>query len=152
MQEGYFRRSEQYQMLSDRVSEAIGQRLSAQIAKGVWQVSLQLSPRHLGKIDIRLGMRGTGTIDAEFNTSQQSTRDLLLNGLPKLKEVMALSGMDLSRMDVRHEGASTTGGNPQPRQPLPAAAQADLPPQQVPAAQIAPHTARIGADGLDVMV
>ncbi len=152
MQDDYFRRSEQYQMLSDRVSEAIGQRLSAQIAKGVWQVNLQLSPRHLGKIDIRLGMRGTGTIDAEFNTSQQSTRDLLLNGLPKLKEVMAQSGLDLSRMDVRHEGASANGGNAHTRQPLPAAAQLVLPDQQVAATQIAPHTARVGADGLDVMV
>ncbi|MCX7139905.1 MAG: flagellar hook-length control protein FliK [Proteobacteria bacterium] len=152
MQDAHFRRSEQYQQLSDRVSEAIGQRLSAQIAKGEWQVSLQLNPRHLGKIDVRLGMRGGGTIDAEFNTDQQHTRDLLLNGLPRLKEVMAASGIDMANMEVKHEGASAQGGNPHARQSLRATPPGPFPGTQTPAAQAASHTARIGADGLDVMV
>ena len=152
MQDAHFRRSEQYQMLSDRVSEAIGQRLSAQIAKGTWQASMQLNPSHLGKIDIRLSMRGSGTIDAEFNASQAHTKDLLLNGLPRLKEIMAESGIDLSRMDVKHEGASAHGGNPRARQPLPAAGSPGHPSPQAPAAPSAPHIARIGADGLDVLV
>ena len=152
MQDAYFRRSEQYQFLSDRVSEAIGQRLSAQIARGVWQLNLQLNPRHLGKIDIRLGMRGGGTIDAEFNADQQHTRDLLLNGLPRLKEVMAASGVDMANMEVKHEGASAQGGRPHARQSLPATHAGPLPDTQAPVAQAASHTARIGADGLDVMV
>lgn len=152
LQDAYFRRSEQYQLLSDRVSEAIGQRLSAQIARGAWQVSLQLSPAHLGKIDIRLGMSGNGTIDAEFKTSQQHTKDLLLNGLPRLKEVMAQSGIDLASMNVRHEGASANGGNPPPRHSQLAANPVALPDHQEPAAELASRTARIGADGLDVMV
>ena len=152
LQDAYFRRSEQYQLLSDRVSEAIGQRLSAQIARGAWQVSMQLSPAHLGKIDIRLGMSGSGTIDAEFKTSQQHTKDLLLNGLPRLKEVMAQSGIDLASMNVRHEGASANGGNPPPRHSQLAANPVALPDHQEPAAELASRTARIGADGLDVMV
>ena len=152
MQDAHFRRSEQYQQLSDRVSEAIGQRLSAQIAKGEWQVNLQLNPRHLGKIDVRLGMRGGGTIDAEFNTDQQHTRDLLLNGLPRLKEVMAASGMDMANIEVKHGGASAQGRNPQARQSLPATPPGPLADTQTPVAQAASHTARIGADGLDVMV
>lgn len=153
MQDAHFRRSEQYQLLSDRASEAIGQRLSAQIAKGVWQLNLQLNPRHLGKIDIRLGMRGSGTIDAEFNADQQHTRDLLLNGLPRLKEVMAASGMELANMEVKHGGASAQGGNPHARQSLPTTTPGPLPDTQATVAQAAAsHTARIGADGLDVMV
>ena len=152
MQDAHFRRSEQYQMLSDRVAEAIGQRLSAQIAKGMWQANLQLNPNHLGKIDIRLSMRGSGTIDAEFNASQPHTQDLLLTGLPRLKEIMAESGMDLGRMDVKHEGASAHGDNPRARQSLPAASPVELSSLQAPAVQSAPHVARIGADGLDVMV
>ena len=152
MQDAYFRRSEQYQFLSDRVSEAIGQRLSAQIAKGVWQLNLQLNPRHLGKIDIRLGMRAGGTIDAEFNADQQHTRDLLLNGLPRLKEVMAASGMEMATMEVKHGGTSAQGGNPHARQSLPTTPPGPLTDTQAPVAQAASHTARIGADGLDVMV
>jgi flagellar hook-length control protein FliK len=152
MQDAYFRRSEQYQFLSDRVSEALGQRLSAQIAKGVWELNLQLNPRHLGKIDIRLGMRGSGTIDAEFNADQQHTRDLLLNGLPRLKEVMAASGMEMANMEVKHGGTSAQGGHPHARQSLPTTLPGPLPDTQAPVAQAASHTARIGADGLDVMV
>ena len=152
MQDAHFRRSEQYQLLSDRVAEAIGQRLSAQIAKGMWQANLQLNPSHLGKIDIRLSMRGSGTIDAEFNASQPHTQDLLLNGLPRLKEIMAESGVELARTEVKHEGASAHGGNPRARQSLPAASPVELSSLQAPAAQSAPHIARIGADGLDVLV
>ena len=152
MQDARFRRSEQYQALSDRASEAIGQRLSAQIAKGAWQLNLRLSPAHLGKIDIRLGMRESGTIDAEFNVSQAHTQDLLLNGLPRLKEVMAQSGMDLSTIDVKHDGASAHEGNAHTRQPLHTAGPAVLRDQEAPAAQITAPAARIGVDGLDVTV
>jgi len=97
-------------------------------------------------------MRGSGTIDAEFNASQPHTQDLLLNGLPRLKEIMAESGVELARTEVKHEGASAHGGNPRARQSLPAASPVELSSLQAPAAQSAPHIARIGADGLDVLV
>ena len=43
--------------LKEKLGKVLGERLSAQIARGEWSLRLQLSPAHLGAIDIRLQMR-----------------------------------------------------------------------------------------------
>lgn len=106
-------RAEQYDKLSQRLAEALGQRLAAQIAKGDWKVEMALRPIDLGKIDIELKMN-QGQLQASFNASEASTRDLIVNGLPKLKEILSQLGMEVAsvNVNVRQEGQS--GGNPTP--------------------------------------
>jgi len=147
-----FRRSEQYQLLSDRVSAAVGQRISAEVAKGAWQLDLQLNPAHLGRIDIRLGRRGGGRIDAEFNASESSTKELLASGLPKLKEVMASAGLELNSLSIRGDSAapkdngssSKQGGSPGSH--LPTTSESETAPASN------SRTNYIRADGLDVTI
>ena len=112
MQDAAFRRGEQYQLLTEKMTTALGQRISSEFAKGTWQLDLQLSPAHLGKIDVRLGKKNGGKIDAEFTTTESGTRDLLIAGLPKLKEIMALSGLELNTMSVRRDSADGQGHTP----------------------------------------
>ena len=112
MQDAAFRRGEQYQLLTEKMTTALGQRISSEFAKGTWQLDLQLSPAHLGKIDVRLGKKNGGKIDAEFTTTESATRDLLIAGLPKLKEIMALSGLELNSMSVRRDSAEGQGHTP----------------------------------------
>lgn len=111
-------RTEQYDKLSQRLGEALGQRLAAQIAKGDWKVEMALRPIDLGKIDIELKMN-QGQLQASFNASEAATRDLIVNGLPKLKDVLAQLGMEVAsvNVNVRQEGQS--GGNPTPGKPSP---------------------------------
>ncbi|MFM7483983.1 MAG: hypothetical protein ACKO2S_06970 [Burkholderiaceae bacterium] len=45
-------RAEQYDKLSQRLAEALGQRLAAQIARGDWKVEIALLPKDLWNIDI----------------------------------------------------------------------------------------------------
>ncbi len=45
-------RVQQYEKISQRVAEALGQRLAAQIARGDWKVDLTLKPHNLGNIGI----------------------------------------------------------------------------------------------------
>ncbi len=106
-------RAEQYDKLSQRLAEALGQRLSAQIARGDWKVEMALRPKDLGNIDIQLQMN-RGELQASFSASQMATRDLIAEGLPKLREVLAQLGMEVASVDVNVRQESQHGGNPTP--------------------------------------
>ena len=148
-------RAEQYDKLSQRLGEALGQRLAAQIAKGDWKVEMALRPIDLGKIDIELKMH-QGELQASFHASEASTRDLILNGLPKLKEVLAQLGMEVASVDVNVRQESQSGGNPTPGQPSPriaavgSRARSDeaAAPGELPAAR----SVKLSDNGLDLLV
>ena len=153
IQDAAFRRSEQYQLLSDRVSAAVGQRISAEVAKGTWQLDLQLHPAHLGRIDIRLGRRAGGRIDAEFNASESSTKDLLAAGLPKLKEVLASAGLELNSLNISGDSAARKENGTSSKQG--SAQSSALPSRSGSTTAPTPPSSRtnyIRADGLDVTI
>ena len=106
-------RAEQYDKLSQRLAEALGQRLSAQIARGDWKVEMALRPKDLGNIDIQLQMN-RGELQATFSASHMATRDLIAEGLPKLREVLAQLGMEVASVDVNVRQESQHGGNSTP--------------------------------------
>lgn len=108
-------RSEQYEKLTQRLAEALGQRLSAQIARGDWKVELALKPHNLGNIDIQLNMKG-GELEASFKASHPMTQELIADGLPRLKQVLAELGMDIASMNVNIRQNSQNGGNSTPGQ------------------------------------
>ncbi len=147
-------RAEQYERLSQRLGEALGQRLAAQIARGEWKVELALKPHELGAIEIELQMK-QGALEASFSASQSATRELIADSLPRLKEVLAQLGMDVATMNVNVRQNGQNGGNPTPgRQPHGAATgavagkSASEPASALPAATQATG----GKDGLDVLV
>ncbi len=106
-------RAEQYEKLSQRLGEALGQRLAGQIARGVWKVELALKPQDLGNIEIKLDMKD-GALEASFKATEALTRDLITDGLPKLKEALAQSGMEVAELNVNVRQDSQNGGNPTP--------------------------------------
>ncbi len=153
IQDAAFRRSEEYQLLSDRVSAAVGQRISAEVAKGTWQLDLQLHPAHLGRIDIRLGRRAGGRIDAEFNASESSTKDLLAAGLPKLKEVLASAGLELNSLNISGDSAARKENGTSSKQG--SAQSSALPSRSGSTTAPTPPSSRtnyIHADGLDITI
>ena len=89
----FSRRHEQYLEVSKRLTQAVGERLSAQIAKGAWRVEMDLHPKTLGRIEIQLEMKN-GELEAHFNSSQTMTRDLLQESFSKLKEILSEHGID----------------------------------------------------------
>ena len=106
-------RADQYQQLSQRLGEALGQRLAAQIARGNWNVELTLKPQDLGNIEIKLDMK-QGNLEASFNASEAMTRDLIVDGLPRLKETLAQSGMEVAQVNVNVRQDGQNGGNSTP--------------------------------------
>ena len=106
------RRHEQYLEVSKRLTQAVGERLSAQIAKGAWRVEMDLHPKTLGRVEIQLEMKN-GELEAHFNSSQTITRDLLQESFSKLKDILSEHGIDsayigLGTGENRHSDGNST--------------------------------------------
>ena len=93
------RRSTDLEPVTRKMSEIIGQRLLAQISKGAWRVEMELYPRSLGRVEIHLEMVN-GQLEAHFQTNQSLTREILAEGIPRLKESLEEHGMESAYVSV----------------------------------------------------
>lgn len=104
------------QDLADKMSTAIGQRLLESIEKGEWQVKIHLKPVELGHIEVDLKMKNNA-LEAHFSASQSIARELLEQGLGRLKETLQQTGMDVASVRVNDGQLSRNGGDSTPRDP-----------------------------------
>ena len=95
-----------------QLSEALGQRLAANIAAGHYRLTFNVHPRELGAIDVVMEMRD-GRLDAQINTSNAVTRELLGDSLPRLRDALQQSGVNLAQLQV---GSDTQQGQSQDRE------------------------------------
>ena len=100
------------EMAGRQLSEALGQRLAANIAAGHYRLSFNVNPRELGAIDVVMEMRD-GRLDAQINTGNAVTRELLGDSLPRLREALQQSGINLAHLQV---GSDSQQGQTQGRQ------------------------------------
>jgi len=109
-------RSENIQNLADKMGQAVGQRILSEMEKGQWHLKLQLRPATLGHIEVEMRMR-SGEFDAIFTAPNATTRDLLQDGMAKLKETLARMGMDVANIHVGNGQTGQSGGDSTPRSP-----------------------------------
>ncbi|MFM7342281.1 MAG: flagellar hook-length control protein FliK, partial [Betaproteobacteria bacterium] len=145
-------RAEQYEQLAQRLGEALGQRLQSQLERGQWKMQMRLDPAHLGRIDLDLDMN-SGALDAVFRSDNQITRDLIAQGLPRLKESLSQSGTAVANVWVQGDSSRQSGGNPTPRrapEPREQAANHSQPSQDLPV-QATGNRTRQGTSAWDVL-
>lgn len=106
-----WRKHDQHMEMSRRLTEALGQRLSAQIARGAWRVEMDIHPKSLGRIEIQLEMKN-GELEAHFNASKHLTRELLQDSLPKLREALDQHGIDSAYIGLGAGQQRHSDGNP----------------------------------------
>jgi hypothetical protein len=105
------RKHDQHMEMSRRLTEALGQRLSAQIARGAWRVEMDIHPKSLGRIEIQLEMKN-GELEAHFNASKHLTRELLQDSLPKLREALDQHGIDSAYIGLGAGQQQQSDGKP----------------------------------------
>ena len=105
---------ERAQRLADRLGEAVGQRMLTELEKGNWHLNLKLRPESLGSIDIEMRMNA-GQLNAQFTAHQAATRDLISDGLNRLKDTLAQMGMNVAQMNVNGGRSQQRGGDSTPR-------------------------------------
>jgi flagellar hook-length control protein FliK len=99
------------EMAGRALSEALGQRLVANIAEGHYRLAFNVNPRALGAIDVVMEMRD-GRLEAQINTTNAVTRELLGDSLPRLRDALQQSGINLAHLQV---GSESQQGNAQGR-------------------------------------
>jgi flagellar hook-length control protein FliK len=110
------RRQDDYMQLSRQLTDALGKRLTAQIQRGSWQVEMDLHPKSLGRIEVQLEMKN-GELEARFISANATTRDLINEGMPRLREALQEHGTETASMDLGSanqgaaDGKSTGSGN-----------------------------------------
>ena len=143
--------SDQMQQLSEKMADAIGERMLRELEKGQLNLRLSLKPAHLGHIEVEMRLRA-GELDATFAAPQAATRELLQEGLARLRDSLAQAGMDVANLNVkngqnRQNGGDSTAGQ---RQSAPKAAPSDAADSPVASVESTPRARR--SDGWDVMV
>ena len=106
-------RSENIQNLAEKMGQAVGQRILSEMERGQWHLKLQLRPATLGHIEVEMRMR-SGEFDAVFNAPNAITRDLLQDGMSKLRETLSQMGMDVANIHVGGGQTGQSGGDPTP--------------------------------------
>jgi len=107
-------RTGQIQELANKLGEALGARLQEQMERGQWRLHLKLNPGHLGQIDVELDMHAGG-LDAVFKTENMLTKELITQGMSRLKDSLAESGTAVADVWVNSESKRESGGNPTPQ-------------------------------------
>ena len=96
------------EQLVQRMGEQIAQRLMNKLAQGEWQFKFVLNPKNMGEIQVNLRMHA-GSLDGTFVASQTATRDMLGDGLQRLKDVLQNAGMNVANFDVGADHSSRQG-------------------------------------------
>lgn len=144
-------RSEQLQAQAEKMGQAVGERMLTEIEKGHWHLKMMLRPATLGHIEVEMRLRN-GELDASFSASQAQTRDLLQDGLSKLKETLNQMGMDVASMNIHDGSARQRGGDSTPRKADAQASAGASQPQDQPTEVLIQQSARTGQDGWDILV
>ena len=101
------RRQDDYTQMSRQLAAALGKRLTAQIQQGSWRVEMDLHPRSLGRVEVQLEMKN-GELEAHFVAANATTRDLINEGMPRLREAFQEYGTETAYVDV---GLANQGGS-----------------------------------------
>ena len=107
-------RAEQIQALANKLGHELGERLQEQMERGQWRLHLKLNPGHLGQIDVELDMHAGG-LDAIFKTDNMLTKELITQGMSRLRDSLAQSGTAVADVWVNSESKRESGGNPTPQ-------------------------------------
>ena len=144
-------RAETIQNLADKMGHAIGQRILSEMEKGQWHLKLQLRPATLGHIEVEMRLR-SGEFDAVFTAPHQLTRDLLQDGMSRLKETLSQMGMDVASIHVQDGQSGQRGGESTPGGTLAGKAKEEPESKETQTDPSLAQQVKKPSDGLDILV
>ncbi|HEX2797412.1 MAG TPA: flagellar hook-length control protein FliK [Immundisolibacter sp.] len=108
---------------SPQFSQELGERLLWLVREGVHEARLQLNPRELGPIEVRVGV-SDGAAQLSFSAQHAGTVAAVQQSLPQLREMLAQQGLQLGQADVSQQQAGAGQQTPQQGSSQQAAAEA----------------------------
>lgn len=101
-----------------RWADELGSRLVMMGTRGQNEGSLTLNPEHLGPLEVRISMN-QNTANVWFGAQHADTRAALAEALPRLREMLAESGLSLGHAGVSQEAPRGQADQTQAMQPRP---------------------------------
>jgi len=144
-------RRESIQNLAEKMGQAVGQRILSEIERGQWHLKLSLRPATLGHIEVEMRMR-SGEMDAVFTAGQALTRELLNEGMSKLKDTLNQMGMDVASLKVDDGHNRQRGGDSTPDRQANVRDNAPTESADAAASQPVLVQTKMGSEGWDVLV
>lgn len=102
-------------------TDELGTRLTWMAHQGIESASLQLSPEHLGPVQVSISVRD-GQASVWFGATQPDTRAALQQSLPQLRQLFAGQGLTLADAGVSRESPRGQDRQSASRPTAPAAA------------------------------
>ncbi|MXR69447.1 hypothetical protein GNT65_12320 [Shewanella sp. JBTF-M18] len=102
----------QMQEMIQKFSPVMRQQLVAMVSQGVQQAEIRLDPPELGHMMVRVQVQGEQT-QVQFHVTQTQTRDLVEQAIPRLRELLAEQGMQLTDSNVSQGGKEQGGSGEQ---------------------------------------
>jgi flagellar hook-length control protein FliK len=90
------------QQAARQMQDQMGQQLQRMVMEGRWQASLSLKPAHLGQVSVNLVME-EGVLQTQLLSGNAAVRELLEASLPRLREQLEQSGLQLADVSVGSE-------------------------------------------------
>jgi len=144
-------RRENISTLAEKMGQAVGERILSELERGQWHLKLSLRPATLGHIEVEMRMR-SGEMDAVFTAPQALTRELLNEGMSKLKDTLNQMGMDVASLKVDDGQSRQRGGESTPERQAQLKDNAPTESADAPVSQTVAAKTKMGTDGWDVMV
>jgi flagellar hook-length control protein FliK len=91
-------------------ADEVGNRVMWMVGRAESKAELVLTPPHLGKVEVSINLNGDQTT-AQFIAATQSARDALEQAMPRLREILAQSGISLGQANVSTSGEQQTSGD-----------------------------------------
>lgn len=85
--------------------QAMSQRIMWLVNRGISAAELQLNPRDLGPVDVRISVTGEHTT-VHFSSQHAAVRDVLESNVVRLREMLESSGLDLADVNVSDQSHS----------------------------------------------
>jgi flagellar hook-length control protein FliK len=99
---------------SPQFGPQLGERLLWLVRDGIHEARLQLNPRELGPVEVRLSV-GDGAAQVSFSAQHAGTAAAVQQSLPQLRDLLAQQGLQLGQASVFHQpaGDGAAGGQQQ---------------------------------------
>jgi flagellar hook-length control protein FliK len=80
-------------------NQAFSERVVWMARGGIQEAQLQLNPRHLGPVEVRLSVQ-QDQVNVQFTAQHATTREAIEQALPRLRDLLGDSGLQLGQADV----------------------------------------------------
>ena len=97
------------QEMIQKFSPVMQQQLLTMVKQGVQHAEIRLDPPELGHMMVRIQVQGDQT-QVQFQVMQHQTKDLVEQAIPRLRELLAEQGMQLSDSHVSQGGGGRQQG------------------------------------------